>query len=127
MIHPVFRLAVAQPMLLASHVGAYAGLVSEDLLISGVALRRRLLWQLTGALCLTVAAVLAGVAVLLWAALPAGGSQTVWLFVATPMLPTILGLWAWWHARGRTVAQPWARLRVQLAEDAAMLARHPAP
>ena len=61
MIHPVFRLAAAQPMLLAAHVGAYAELVSEELHTSAAAVQRRLLWQLGGALCLAVAAVLAGV------------------------------------------------------------------
>jgi uncharacterized membrane protein YqjE len=127
MIHPVFRLAAAQPMLLATHVGAYAGLVSEELHTSAAALQRRLLWQLGGALCLTVAAVLAGVALLLWAALPPGGAARQWLFVATPLLPAALGLAACWRAQVHRQGEPLARLRAQLMEDAAVLARYAAP
>lgn len=127
MIHPVFRLAAAQPMLLAGHVGAYAGLVSEELHIGAAALQRRLLWQLAGALCLAVAAVLAGVALLLWSVRTPGTAPDAWLFVATPLLPAALGLWAGWRAQAHTGGEPLARLRAQLAEDAGLLARHTAP
>lgn len=127
MIHPLFRLAAAQPMLLAGHVGAYAGLVSEELVISGTALQRRLMWQLSAALCLAVAAVLGGVALLLWALLPLVDARAPWLLVGTPLLPAALGLWAWWRARAWHGADPLARLRAQLAEDAALLARYAAP
>lgn len=127
MIHPVFRLAAAQPMLLAAHVGAYAGLVSEELHTSAAAVQRRLLWQLGGALCLAVAAVLAGVALLLWASLAPGAAPAAWLFVATPLLPAALGLAACWRAQTHRNGEPLARLRAQLAEDAALLARHSAP
>ena len=127
MIHPVFRLALAQPMLLAGHLGAYAGLVSDELLISAAAVQRRLLWQLAGALSLAVAAVLAGVALLLWASLPPGSAPAGWLFVVTPLLPAVLGLWAGWWAQAHPDGEPLARLRAQLAEDADLLARHTAP
>jgi hypothetical protein len=127
MMHPVFRLIAAQPMLLAGHVGAYAGLVSEELLTSAAAVQRRLLWQLAGALSLSVAAVLAGVALLLWASLPPGSAPAGWLFVVTPLLPAALGLWAGWRAQAHPNGEPWARLRAQLAEDADLLARHTAP
>lgn len=127
MIHPVFRLAAAQPMLLAAHVGAYAELVSEELHTSAAAVQRRLLWQLGGALCLAVAAVLAGVALLLWASLAPGAAPAAWLFVATPLLPAVLGLAACWRAQAHRNGEPLARLRAQLAEDAALLAGHTAP
>lgn len=127
MIHPVFRLAAAQPMLLAAHVGAYAGLVSEELHTGAAAVQRRLLWQLGGALCLAVAAVLAGVALLLWVSLAPGAAPAAWLFVATPLLPAVLGLAACWRAQAHRNGELLARLRAQLAEDAALLAGHTAP
>lgn len=127
MIHPVFRLAAAQPMLLAEHVGAYAGLVSEELRTGAAAVQRRLLWQLAAALCLAVAAVLAGVALLLWASLAPGAARAAALFVVTPLLPAVLGLIAWWRAQAHRSYEPLARLRAQLSEDAALLARHTAP
>lgn len=127
MIHPVFRLAAAQPMLLAAHVGAYAGLVSEELNTGAAALQRRLLWLLGGALCLAVAAVLAGVALLLWTSRAPGATPAAWLFVVTPLLPAALGLAACRRAQARRHGEPLTRLRAQLAEDAALLARHTAP
>lgn len=127
MIHPVFRLAAAQPMLLAGHVGAYAGLVSEELRIGAAAVQRRLLWQLAGAMCLAVAAVLAGVALLLWSVRAPGTAPDAWLFVVTPLLPAALGLWAGWRAQAHSNGEPLARLRAQLAEDADLLARYTAP
>lgn len=127
MMHPLFRLAAAQPMLLAEHVGAYAGLVSEELLICAAVAQRRLLWLLAGALGLAVAATLAGVALLLWASLPPGGAPAPWLLVVTPLLPAALGLWAVWRAQAHRSGEPLARLRAQLAEDAALLGRHTAP
>lgn len=125
MIHPVFRLAAAQPMLLADHVGAYAGLVTEELLLMGMALKRRWMWQLFGAVCLAISVVLAGVSVLLWASItpPAGA---LWWLVLTPVLPAAVGLWAWWVARKPTPAMTFARLRLQLLQDTALLGRYTA-
>jgi uncharacterized membrane protein YqjE len=127
MIHPVFRLAAAQPMLLAAHVGAYAGLVSEELHTSAAAVQRRLLWQLGGALCLAVAAVLAGVALLLWVSIATSAAPAAWLFVVTPLLPAAMGLAAFWRAQAHRNGEPLSRLRAQLAEDSALLAHHTAP
>lgn len=127
MMHPVFRLAVAQPMLLANHVGAYASLVSEELLVCGAVIQRRLAWQCAAALSLAVAATLAGVAVLLWVLLPAAGERATWALVVTPLLPAALGLWALWRAQTPPGTPAFSRLRAQLAEDANLLARYPAP
>lgn len=125
MIHPLSRLAAAQPMLLADHVGAYAGLASEELLLMGMALKRRWMWQLLGAVCLGISAVLSGVSVLLWASItpPAGA---LWWLVLTPALPGAVGLWAWWVARRPTPAVTFARLRLQLLHDTALLGRYTA-
>lgn len=127
MIHPVFRLAASQPRLLVGHVGAYADLLHEELALSGQVLQQRLLWQLACALCLTVTAVLAGVALLMWATLPLQDARAAWLLVVTPLLPLALGMWAADCARRYPQTDPFARLRAQLAEDTALLARHTEP
>jgi uncharacterized membrane protein len=121
MIHPVFRLAASQPQLLAEHAAAYAGLLGEELAMGSARLKRRLALQLAGAACLVVAAVLLGVALLLWASLPGAGSRAPWLFVLTPVLPAVLGLWALWLAQDRETVEWFTSLRRQLAEDAALL------
>jgi len=121
MIHPVFRLAASQPFLLAEHAAAYAGLVSEELSSRSAQLKRRLALQLAGAAGLLVAAVLAGVALLLWASLPEAGFRAPWLLLLTPALPAVLGLWALWRAQEHESTEPFASLRLQLAQDAALL------
>ena len=121
MIHPVFRLAAAQPLWLAEHAAAYASLVSEELAQSGERLRRRVVLQLTGAACLLVAATLVGVASLLWASLPDAGLRHPWLFVLTPLVPLAAGLWALQMAQGEVDHARFARLRLQLSQDVALL------
>lgn len=127
MIHPVFRLAAAQPQLLAEHAAAYAGLLSEALAESRARLQRQAVLQLAGAACLVVAAVLAGVAVLLWAALPEAALRNRWLFVLTPLVPAVLGAVCLWAGHNRRPGEPFATLRLQVAEDVALLRRTGAP
>lgn len=124
MIHPVFRLAATQPMLLASHVGAYAGLASEELLLMGMALKRRWMWQLFAAVCLGIAAVLGGVSVMLWASSLAMPTDAWWWLVLTPLLPLAVGAWAWRRASQPLPCEPLTRLREQLMLDSALLGRY---
>lgn len=121
MIHPVFRLAASQPLLLAEHAAAYAGLVSEELVSRGTSLKRRVALQLAGAAGLLVAIMLAGVALLLWASLPDAGFRAPWLLWLVPALPAVLGGWALWLAQEPDTSEPFASLRSQLAQDAALL------
>ncbi len=121
MIHPVFRLAASQPLLLAEHAAAYAELVSEALSAHSAYLKRRLAYQLVGFACLLVAAVLVGVALLLWASWPLVDIRAPWLYLLTPAVPAAAGLWALWMAREREPRQPFASVRLQLTEDAALL------
>jgi hypothetical protein len=127
MIHPVFRLAVSQPLLLAEHAAAYADLLSEELAAHSARLKRRMVLQFTGAACLLVAAVLAGVALLLWASLPDAGLYAPWLMLVTPAVPAALGLGLLWLAPEREPRPAFANLRLQLARDAAMLRVPPPP
>lgn len=121
MIHPVFRLAASQPLLLAEHAAAYAALASEALSAHSAYLKQRLAYQLAGAACLVVGVALAGVALLLWVSLPVVDIRAPWLYLVTPAVPAIVGLWALWMARERVPRDPYASLRLQLTEDAALL------
>jgi hypothetical protein len=121
MIHPLFRLAASQPLLLAEHAAAYASLLSEEVAITSAGLQRRVAFQLAGAACLMVAATLAGVALLLWAALGESGIRLPWLLGATPALPALLGAWLLRRGQARQTTDPFGMLRRQLAEDAALL------
>jgi hypothetical protein len=124
MIHPVFRLAVAQPALLAEHAAAYACLFGEELALGSAQLKRRLLFQLAALVCAAVAAVLAGVAVLLWALPIATGLPPLWLFVAVPTAPLVMALWLAWSGRSSGPApNAFATLGHQLSADADLLRR----
>lgn len=127
MIHPLFRLAAAQPQLLAEHAAAYAGLVAEEFAIASARLQRRLALQLAGAACLMVAAVLSGVALLLWAALPETGIRWPWLLGVTPALPALLGAGLLWRGHNGPTIDSFGTLRLQLSEDAALLRNSIAP
>lgn len=127
MLHPVFRLAASQPQLLAEHAAGYAALLAEEMTSSGVQLKRRVTLQIVGLLGLMVAAILGGVAVLLWAALPATPLQQPWLLWFTPLVPAVLGVVALVAAKSDSAAPAFATLREQFAQDAALLHRTTAP
>jgi cytochrome bd-type quinol oxidase subunit 2 len=127
MLHPVFRLAASQPQLLAEHAAGYAGLLAEEVTSSGAHIKRRITLQIVGLLSLMVAAILCGVAVLLWASLPAASLQQPWLLWFTPLVPGVLGALALIVAQGRSAPPAFATLRAQFAQDAALLRRTTAP
>lgn len=121
MIHPLFRLIASEPQMVADHVGAYAELVADD--FGSVATqwkRRMLLHTLTLALAF-VAAMLIGVALMLWAALPAETMPARWLLLVVPAVPTLLGLCFYFAAKAPPAERSFQNLREQLAADAAML------
>jgi len=128
MVHPVFRLATAQPLWLAEHVAAYGSLVSEELRLSALRLQHRLALQLVGSACLLLAFTLGGVALLLWAALPEQAAMRApWLLWVVPLLPAVIGVMALTVARRPVSQEPFSRLRHQLGLDAALLRSAGAP
>jgi cytochrome bd-type quinol oxidase subunit 2 len=127
MLHPVFRLAASQPQLLAEHAAGYAGLLAEEVASSGAHIKRRITLQIIGLLSLMVAAILGGMAVLLWASLPAASLQQPWLLWFTPLVPAVLGVLAILTAKNREAPPAFATLREQFAQDASLLRRTTAP
>lgn len=127
MLHPVFRLAASQPQLLAEHAAGYAGLLAEEVASSGAQLKRRITLQIVGLLGLMVSAILGGMAVLLWAALPSTSFQQPWLLWFTPLVPALLALLALWIAQNDAAQPAFATLREQFEQDAALLRRTTSP
>jgi len=126
MIHPLLRLAATQPQLLADHAEAYAGLVGEELGRSVAAGKQRLLLSAV-ALCLAVvAAVLGGVATMLWAVTPPANLQAPWVLVAAPGVAALLGALCALAAR-RKHEDNFLDLKQQLRNDLAMLRDVSAP
>jgi hypothetical protein len=99
MLHPLLRLALARPDLLADHAGAYAELAVVSAREALADWQLRLAgWALLGAgvlLCI----VFGGVALMLYGAMAA--PPLPWLLWAVPLAPALLALWGAWLARRR--------------------------
>ena len=119
-MHPALSLLATQPQLLAEHAQAYAALVGQEAGLAYNTWRRRvLLYGL--ALCgLGVAAVLAGVATLLWFTVTPPPSA-VGVLLAVPALPLLFAVICLLMARQPADATPFASLRRQVNEDMSML------
>lgn len=126
MRHPLLRLIATRPQLLADHVEAYAALVGDEVGATAAVWKRRTLFGAT-ALCLAgVAAVLGGVALMLWAVTPAGALRAPWALIAAPALPALIALWCALEAR-RVQGAAFAELRRQVGIDFSMLRQASAP
>ena len=119
MLHPLLRLALARPDLLADHASAYAELavVSAREAISDWQVRL-VGWALLGAgllLCLA----LGGVALMLHGAV--ASPRVPWLLWAVPLAPAALALLGWWLARRRVSGSPGTSVAQQFQADLALL------
>ena len=121
MVHPLFRLAAARPQLLAEHVAAYTELLAEELTSTAGLVKRRLMLQAVALAGAAVGTVLAGMALMLWAALPADSLRAPWFLVLTPALPWAIALWAGSVSGTVAAGDLLPTFRRQLADDAAML------
>ena len=127
MIHPLLRLIATEPQVLGDHVEAYADLVGDEVRKTGAAWSLRL-GLYAAALCLAgVGLVLAGVALMLWAALPPSGFQAPWALVAVPVVTFLLALVCILFARRNPVESAFDNVKKQLSADMAMLREVSAP
>lgn len=118
--HPLVRLLLAHPELLAEHASAYGQmLVDEGLAVSAAWQRRTALRMLAGG-ALLAGVVLAGQTVLWWSVMP----ERLWPWMlGVPASPLLVAAWAWWNSTraAQLRAEPWAGLRRQLLADLALI------
>lgn len=117
-LHPLLRLVVDEPQVLAEHLAAYAGLLVEE---GGQAIersQRRYGRQALGGIAIIVGATLCGVALMLWAALPAATMPQPWLLLAVPALPLAVAAGLLVPRRGPDEPIAFERVRRQVAVDA---------
>lgn len=119
MLHPLLRLALARPDLLADHAGAYAELAVVSAREALADWQLRLVgWALLAAgllLCL----IFAGVALML---LGTVASPTVpWLLWAVPLAPALIALLGWWLARRSVASSRMSSVAQQFETDLALL------
>jgi len=127
MIHPLFRLIASEPQMVADHVQAYSELVADELGAVASQWKRRMVLQALSLACIVVAAVLIGVALMLWAVVPSANMNAPWVLIAAPAIPLVLALWSHMAAKAPAVDRGFSAIREQLAADAAMLRSVSAP
>ena len=120
-MHPLFSLLATRPQLLVDHAQAYAGLFHEEFSQSLNAWRRWALLQAVALCSLGVAAVLGGVAVMLWAVTPVLLVQAQWILWATPLMPLTVAIVCTWMASRQSPTDAFEKLGRQLGADMAML------
>jgi hypothetical protein len=117
MLHPLFRLALDRPDLLADHVGAYSALAVGCAREAIADWRWRALGWAMVAIGLLLALGLGGVALMLHALLaPAATPAVLWL---VPALPALLAVGGWGLAHRRGAAHG-AEFSQQLEADLAL-------
>lgn len=121
MIHPLLQLIATQPQLLADHAEAYAELMASEIGAVSAVWKRRAVLNAVALCCLVVAAILAGVALMLWAVIPAAQMQAPWVLIAAPLPPAAAALWCLMAARVQGGGGAFENLRRQLAADMVML------
>lgn len=121
MVHPLLHLIATRPQLLAEHAEAYAELVASEFGTVSSGWKRRALLN-AAALCGTgVGAVLGGVALMLWAVIPATQIQAPWALVVAPVLPLAAAACCAWAARIDEESPAFESVRRQLRADVALL------
>jgi uncharacterized membrane protein YqjE len=120
-MHPLLRLVTNQPQLLAEHAEAYADLFGEELGAASAMWKRQALLGAVALCALGVGAVLAGVALMLWAVIPPADIQAPWALIAAPLLPLLAALGCALAARAQTSEGLFGAMRQQVKADVAML------
>ncbi len=122
MIHPLFRLLVSEPRMLAEHAEAYAELVSEEAGAVAQRMKRKVILHAVSGVAFLLTLILACVGLMLWAALPATDMRSPWGVLAVPVVALAIGVVAHLAARSRAGEERGMKvIREQLAADAAML------
>jgi hypothetical protein len=121
MLHPLLHLVATQPQLLADHAEAYADLVASEIGLVSATWKRRAALSAVALCCLGVSAVLAGVALMLWAVIPPADIQAPWALLAAPALPLAAAAACLLAARSGGGASGFDKLRRQLHADITML------
>lgn len=120
-MHPLLHLIATRPHLLADHAEAYAELVAAEIGSVSAAWKRRAMLNAVALCCLGVAVVLAGVALMLWAVIPAAPVQALWVLIAVPLVPMVMAVWCVLAAQPQGDDGPFDNVRRQVKADMAML------
>ncbi len=127
MLHPLLRLLVDRPHLLADHAQAYGQLLAAEAGTSASVWKRRIVLATLALCCTGTAITLAGVSVMLWAVVPAAQIHAPWALVTAPLLPAAAAVACIIAARQGGAEASLDHLRRQLQADLDLLREMAAP
>lgn len=111
----------SHPARLVAHLQQYGDLAAADAEHATEEFLSRLTWLLIAVELLACGIILAGVALLLAATMPAMEQQWTWVPWGVPAVPLVGALLAWLKVRRVAKQAPFATLRSQIASDAQRL------
>lgn len=120
-MHPLLQLLATQPQLLADHVELYAELIPSEVAEATASWKRRMMLHAAALACLVITAVLAGVALMLWAVIPVLQMPAAWALFVVPLLPAAMAVGLLISAQACSKVHAFNELRQQLKADMTML------
>ncbi len=121
MIHPLLQLIATKPHLLGGHIHAYAELVGAEVDKTSKMWISRAVYYVAAALLLLLGLVFTGVALMLWAVVPADNMNTPWLLFLVPVVPLACGAFCFFSARSQPAQSTFETVKQQLNADLSML------
>lgn len=121
MLHPAIHVLATHPLWLADHAEAYTELAAAELADAAAQGRLAVTRAVVGLCALGVSATLAGVALMLWAVLPAAPASTAWALWAAPAAPLAVAVLVWALQQRARQGTPFALLRQQWQADMSLL------
>jgi hypothetical protein len=120
-MHPLLQLIATKPQLLFDHVEAYGDLVTSEARHISAMWKRRVLLAAIALCSVGVGAVLAGVALMLWAVIPASQIQAPWALLVAPLLPLGVATACLIYSRSQAEDNAFDTIREQVKADLTML------
>lgn len=121
MLHPLLHLIATKPQLLAEHAEGYAEMLAAQMGSVAATWKRRAVLNAVALCCLGVAAVLAGVALMLWAVIPPSDIHATWALLVGPLVPAAAAVACLAAARAGDEGSAFGALHEQLRADIVML------
>lgn len=120
-MHPLLQLIATKPQLLFDHAEAYGELVTSEARSISAVWKRRALFTAIALCSAGVGAVLAGVALMLWAVIPPSQIQAPWALLVAPLLPLALAAACMIYSRSQEKDNAFDTIREQVNADLTML------
>ncbi len=121
MIHPLLKVLISRPDLIADHVAGYGHLMAAQAGVAAVQMRVRAMLAVSAVVGLALGLGLAGVALLLLGVVPLAQMPFPWLLAAVPGTPLLLAGACVVLLKRRPAGWSLDAVRAQLAADAALL------